>query len=225
VSLNLLNTTISALALLVVAYVYAKPAVNHWAIRGYLVARATPNLLDLQTPEQRRCLPIQQRLRYWLRRARFRWYQRCAKRVDRVRAHLMHNALQPLLADTFGTVTTTDPPAHIKLTERERLIVHEAAGTIQHKTQRARERRLQRIHRGVRCAGGCGVRYGKRRSDHNFSGGGPLNGWTCPDLGVCDDEPTGDHHCGMCALEGSAGSADFGSPDPVPASDPSTEPG
>jgi len=214
VSLNLLNTTISALALLVVAYVYAKPAVNHWAIRGYLVARATPNLLDLQTPEQRRCLPIQQRLRYWLRRARFRWYQRCAKRVDRVRAHLMHNALQPLLADTFGTVTTTDPPAHIKLTERERRIVHEAAGAIQHKKRVASERRVRGTHRGVRCAGGCGTAFGKRRFDHNFSGGTLNEGWTCPNPDLCAQGPTEDHFCGMCHIERITASEIQPPPDP-----------
>ncbi len=56
-----------------------------------------------------------------------------------------------------------------------------------------------RIHRNVMCAGGCGTRYGKRRKDHNFSGGSGIEGgWLCPTNISCLDEPIGDHYCGMC---------------------------
>lgn len=87
-----------------------------------------------------------------------------------------------------------------------------------HIHERWRIRRLQyRRHRGVRCSGGCGTKYGKRRKDHDFSGGGGIDlsgGWFCHSLEKnalderCDPKATGDHYCGMCTKERAARQAD-----------------
>jgi len=112
------------------------------------------------------------------------------------------------------SLSLINPPTHIKLTERERRIVHEAAGAIQHKKRVASERRVRGTHRGVRCAGGCGTAFGKRRFDHNFSGGTLNEGWTCPNPDLCAQGPTEDHFCGMCHIERITASEIQPPPDP-----------
>ena len=81
--------------------------------------------------------------------------------------------------------------------------VAEAVVLAKHHEDRRKLRRLKRVHRGVRCAEGCGTKYGKRRADHNIisSGDGIEGGWFCPTRdGSCLDlqKATGDHRCGMC---------------------------
>ncbi len=85
----------------------------------------------------------------------------------------------------------------------------EIAAYIKHKETTTRDRNLMRIHKGVRCAGGCGTKYGKKRKDHEFVPGGGVKGsggwfcaWTnaCGTRGSCVPEVTGDHYCGMCHL-------------------------
>ncbi len=81
-------------------------------------------------------------------------------------------------------------------------LVVEAVSLSRDRRELRRIRRLKRVHRGVRCAGGCGTKYGERRSDHKFSGGGGNErGWFCPtsaDSCVDRQKATGDHFCGMC---------------------------
>ena len=86
----------------------------------------------------------------------------------------------------------------------------EIAAYIHYKEKTARERDLMRKHKGVRCAGGCGTKYGKKRRDHDFVGGGGVKdsgGWHCESnnayrtRGSCIPKSTGDHYCGMCSQE------------------------
>ena len=86
----------------------------------------------------------------------------------------------------------------------------EIAAYIDYKERRTRDRDLMRRHKGVRCAGGCGTKYGKKRKDHNFVGGGGVKdsgGWFCEWMkeggatGSCLPKATGDHYCGMCSQE------------------------
>lgn len=83
----------------------------------------------------------------------------------------------------------------------------EIAAYIAHKERKARDKDLLRRHRGVRCAGGCGTKYGKKRKDHDFAGGGGVKGsggWFCEWIGPhgltgsCIPVSTGAHYCGMC---------------------------
>ena len=55
-------------------------------------------------------------------------------------------------------------------------LVVEAAAIAKHEHEKRKARHRARIHRNVVCAGGCGTRYGKRRKDHNFSGGSGISG-------------------------------------------------
>ena len=86
----------------------------------------------------------------------------------------------------------------------------EIAAYIHYKEKTTKDRNLMRRHKGVRCAGGCGTKYGKKRKDHDFAGGGGVNGsggwfcaWAsaCGTRGSCIPEATGDHYCGMCSHE------------------------
>ena len=85
----------------------------------------------------------------------------------------------------------------------------EMAAYINHKFKTTRDRDLMRRHKGVRCAGGCGTKYGKKRKDHHLGGGGGVKdsgGWYCAWIsadgtgGSCIPSATGDHYCGMCDL-------------------------
>ena len=88
------------------------------------------------------------------------------------------------------------------LAEDERRIVLEAAAVSRAREEQHQIKRLKRIHKGLCCAGGCGTRYGERRSDHNLSGfGGVEGGWLCESNESCHDKPTGEHYCGMCTME------------------------
>jgi len=86
----------------------------------------------------------------------------------------------------------------------------EIAGYIHHKDRKANDRDCMKRHKGVVCAGGCGTKYGKKRKDHAFSGGGGVHdsgGWKCGWINVstgegsCFPKATGDHYCGMCKME------------------------
>ena len=86
----------------------------------------------------------------------------------------------------------------------------EIAAYIHYKEKTTRDRDLMRRHKGVLCAGGCGTKYGKKRKDHDFSGGGGVKdsgGWYCERIsanrasGSCIPKATGDHYCGMCSQE------------------------
>ena len=91
----------------------------------------------------------------------------------------------------------------------------EIAAYIHYKQKAEAERDLMRRHKGVRCAGGCGTKYGKNRKDHDFSGGGGVKdsgGWFCEWIGAygtggsCIPRATGDHYCGMCSQDRSGSS-------------------
>ena len=86
----------------------------------------------------------------------------------------------------------------------------EIAAYINYKEKTTRDRDLMRRHKGVRCASGCGTKYGKNRKDHDFSGGGGVKdsgGWRCEWIGAygtggsCIPSATGDHYCGMCSQD------------------------
>ena len=86
----------------------------------------------------------------------------------------------------------------------------EIAGYIHYKDKKDRDKSNMKRHKGVVCAGGCGTKYGKKRKDHSFSGGGGVRdsgGWRCEWIntatgeGSCFPKSTGDHYCGMCQME------------------------
>ena len=99
--------------------------------------------------------------------------------------------------------------SYLSSPESDRDLIHFAAYV--HYKEKSREKKeLKHRHRGVRCAGGCKTRYGKKnKADKAFGGAGIANdgGWFCPSVsadgssGSCIPKATGDHHCGKCTRE------------------------
>lgn len=182
----------TVVALLILAYVHAKPAINRWATVKFLRIYSELHWDDLLTREQARELPWSRRLRRWRRNRTFRLVQRLMTRAHRIAEHELFKQLRAALnhSEYLPGPPGCDP------------LVVEAATVAKHEHEKRQARRRARVHRNVVCAGGCGTRYGKRRKDHNFTGGsGVEGGWYCPTNVSCRDEPTGEHHCGMCDLE------------------------
>ena len=128
--------------------------------------------------------------------------QRLMTMGQRVKARQLQDAFESARSDMFKTWAPdmVDFPEH--LTEDERGIVLEAAAVSNMREERHQHKQRMRSHKGIHCAGGCGTRFGKRRSDHNFSGGGGIEGgWHCESNLSCRDKPSGNHFCGMCTLE------------------------
>lgn len=189
-------------SLLLLLYLQAKPRVNRWALVRFLHATYAIEAHDLLTNEQASSLPLKHRLRRWRRRRGFWLYQRLMTMIQRVKAPKLQDAFESARFDMYETWAPdyVDFPEH--LTEDERCIALEAAAVSTMREERHRHKQRMRIHKGLRCAGGCGTRFGKRRPDHNFSGGdGIEGGWFCESSRSCRDKPSGDHFCGMCTLE------------------------
>ena len=192
----------AGISLLIFLYLQAKPRVNRWALSRFLHAAYAIELSDIMTNEQARRLRLKRRLRRWLRARCFVWFQRLMTMAQRVKAVQLQDAFETSRSKMVGTWAPDDVEFSEHLTEEERGIVLKAAAVSRMREERQRHKRLMRIHKGVRCAAGCGTRYGKRRHDHDFSGGGGIEGgWHCASTHSCRDKPTGDHYCGMCTLE------------------------
>ncbi len=182
----------TVVALLIVAYVHAKPAINRWASVKFLRIQCEIDWDDLLAREQARQLPWRKRLRRWRRTRMFRLVQRLMTRTRRI---AKRDLFLQLMAELKRSEHLPVPP------DRDPLVV-EAAALAKHERDRRQDRQRARVHRKVVCASGCGTRYGKRRPDHNFVGGSGIEGgWLCPSDVSCRDGPTGDHYCGMCACQ------------------------
>ena len=186
----------AGISLLLLLYIQTKPLVNRWATRRFLHATYTLEWYDLLTPEQARRLRWKQRLRHRRRRWGYRCYRRLMTLVQRVKAHQFIDAFETARSRMMDTWAPNDLEFPRHLTEEDRGIILEAAAISQRLEQKQRMRR----HRGVRCAGGCGTRFGKRRADHDFGGGGGIEGgWYCESQDSCHEHPTGITSAG-CAL-------------------------
>ena len=193
--LGAIGSAATTVALLILVYTQAKPAMNRWPTVKYLRSYYELTFEDLITPEQARALP-------WARRLRRAWRDKfvipfVARMMTRQhRIHLLYLIDQLKQADQRMVESFIAPqPADV-----DPLVV-EAVSLSRDRRERRRIRRLKRVHRGVRCARGCGTKYGERRSDHSFIGGGGIEGgWFCPSADSCVDrqKATGDHFCGMC---------------------------
>ena len=192
----------AGVSLLILLYLQAKPRVNRWALVRFLHATFALEAYDLFTNEQAHSLPLKRRLRRWRRSRGFRWYQRLMTMGQRVKTRQLQDAFDAARSDMFETWAPDRVHFPEHLTEDERGIVLEAAALSRVREERHRRKQLMRSHKDVRCAGGCGTRFGKRRPDQNFSGGGGIEGgWRCESNVSCRDKPSGDHYCGMCTLE------------------------
>ena len=183
----------TVVALLILVYVHAKPAVNRWATVKFLRVYSEMHWDDLLTREQARALPWPRGLRRWRRNRVFRLTHHLMTRAHRIAQHDLLEQLRAALNDgpTFLPPRVNCDP-----------LVVEAAAVAQHDWNRRQNRLRARVHKNVVCAGGCDTKYGKRRRDHSFSGGGGIEGgWFCPTNISCLREPSGEHYCGMCKLE------------------------
>jgi len=179
----------TVVALLILAYVHAKPAINRWATVKFLRVYSEMHWDDLLTREQARALPRRRRLRRWRRNRVFRLTHHLMTRAHRI---AQHDLLEQLM-------TARDRPEHSPVPPDCNPLVIEAAAVAKHDWNRRQARHLARVHKGVVCAGGCGTKYGKRREDHSFTAGSGIEGgWLCPTDRSCLREPTGEHYCGMC---------------------------
>lgn len=180
----------TVVALLILAYVHAKPAINRWATVKFLRVYSEIHWDDLLAPERARALPLPRRLRRWRRNRVFLLTQRLMARAHRIAQHDLLEQLRAAL---------NDGPAFLPPRIDCDPLVAEAAVVAKHDWNRRQARHRARVHKEVVCAGGCGTKYGKRRKDHSFSGGGDIDGgWLCPTNISCLREPTGEHYCGMC---------------------------
>ena len=182
----------TVVALLILAYVHAKRAINRWATAKFLRSYSELHMEDLLTREQALGLPWPQRLRRARRHRVYRLVQRLTTRAHCIAQYDLVEQLDDALnRPEFLPVSPDCDP-----------LVLEAAAVSKHDWERRQARRRARVHKRVLCAGGCGTRYGKRRHDHNFSGGGGVEGgWRCLTNTSCVREPTGEHYCGMCDFE------------------------
>ena len=156
----------TVVALLILAYVHAKPAINRWATVKFLRVYSELHWDDLLTREQARELPWPIRLCRWRRNRTFRLVQHLMTRAHRI---AQHEFLEQLGTALDRSELLPRPP------DCNPLVV-EAATVAKHEHEKRQALHRARIHRKVVCAGGCGTRYGKRRKDHNFSGGSGISG-------------------------------------------------
>ena len=192
----------AGISLLMLLYLQAKPLVNRWATRRFLHATYAAEVHDLLTPGQARRLSWKPRLRHRWRGRRYGCLQRLMTLAQRVKMHQFIEAFNTARSRMLDEWAPDDVEFPQNLTEEDQRIILEAAAVSRHLEDRRHLRHRMRRHRGVRCAGGCGTRFGKRHPDHNFSGfGGIEGGWFCESNESCRDKPTGDHYCGMCTLD------------------------
>lgn len=182
----------TVVALVILAYVHAKPAINRWATVKFLRIYSEMHWDDLLTREPARALPWPRRLRRWKRSRVFRLTHHLMTRANRIRQHELLEQLRVAYdRSEFSPVPPNCDPLAV-----------EAAAIAKHDWNQRQARRRARVHRKVVCAGGCGTKYGRRRRDHDFSGdSGIEGGWLCPTNISCLREPNGEHHCGMCDRE------------------------
>ena len=139
------------------------------------------------------------------------WFQRLRNRATMLLVPILYRASLYQLQRTVDEELKRNTAAGIYFPSPDSNPLYvEIAAYIHHKKERAEDRHMMRTHRGVRCAGGCGTKYGRKRKDHDFAGGGGVRnsgGWHCewinPVSGEksCVPEVTGHHFCGMCRKE------------------------
>lgn len=139
------------------------------------------------------------------------WFQRLRHRTTMLLVPILYRASLHHLEQTVDEELKRNTAAGIYFPNPDANPLYvEIAAYIHDKEEKAKDGDLMRSHRGVRCAGGCGTKYGKKRKDHDFaSSGGVRNsgGWHCGWInpisgeGSCIPKATGDHYCGMCRKE------------------------
>ena len=77
----------TVVALLILAYVQAKPAINRWATVKFLRIHSELHWDDLLTREQAKELPWPRRLRRWKRNRMFHLVQHLMTRAHRITQH------------------------------------------------------------------------------------------------------------------------------------------
>ena len=185
------GVTAAVVTLMILVYAQTKPAVNKWATIRYLRCRYEFDLDIFLTPGEARGLSLMERLRRALRTALRFIAWALIPRAGRTR-------LDTLLSQLYRE---SRRPRHLPPTDGCDPSVAEALFVSKDLREYRQDRARIRVHKKVRCAGGCDTRFGKRRRDHDFWGGeGIYGGWLCPTT-PCRDQPTGDHYCGMCLNE------------------------
>ncbi len=189
--LGAIGNAATVCSLLILVYVHTKPAANRWATVKFLRTLSELRVENLLTREQARSLQWPRRLHRARRQFVFRLVQRLMTRAHRIaQDELLKQMNAACERSEFLPAPADCHPLAI-----------EAAALSRHRRERQETHRRARVHKNVLCAGGCGTRYGKRRHDHSFTGGGVVEGgWFCPTNVSCVREPTGEHYCGMCGL-------------------------
>ena len=174
-ALQVAGSLAAVLALFILIYVTAKPAINRWAMIRFLGVHSQVDPDDSFSSERA-----------------FRLVQLLMTREQRnshlTMIHQLHQVRN--LADKNLMTAKCDP------------VIVEAILSSKRRRKSREDRPRGRVHKGLKCSAGCGTRFGKRRSDQDFYGGSGIEGgWFCPSSVSCEREPTGDHYCGMCLSE------------------------
>ena len=175
---------------------------HRWATVKFLRAHYKPHIDDITTRDPPGGLPLKRRVARSIRSILFRLYQHLMTRIHRINQRLLIDAFRAACRGSDEVFALKVPVLPHDLTQRDRELVIEAVALSRARERKMRLRRLRRVHKGIACAGGCGTPYGGRRHDHDFFGGGGIQGgWFCPSNGSCQVTPTGEHYCGMCDQE------------------------
>ena len=156
----------TVVTLMILVYVQAKPAVNRWATIRYL-------RWCHEFPDDLLATPREVRLDSWARRL-----SRAQRGVRRGFAFMLMRRVDHIRLDTLMRQLFQEGrrPDHLPVMEGCDPLVAEALFVSRFHLEDRKEQRRKRTHRKVRCAGGCGTRFGKRRPDHYFFGGEGLHG-------------------------------------------------
>ena len=133
----------TVVALLILVYVHAKPAINRWATVKFLRIYSELHWDDLLAREQARELPWPRRLRRWRRNRTFRLVQRLMTRAHRIAQHDLVEQLSAAVdrSELLPRPSDCDP------------LVVEAATVAKHEHEKRQARHRARIHRKVSASG------------------------------------------------------------------------
>ena len=203
-----IQLAVSSLVLITILWVHLKPVTQRWAVRRHIavVYRWCRRGTFYLTPSPQRFAELSQLQRYkWKVLDLWVWvslnlplrlmaWEDKAKSEARMKV-VMESYLRPV--SDREVVATSDVVTLVLAIEMA-------------KEEHREDKRFRRRHKAVRCAGGCGTRYGKFHGDDPYQPAG--HGWKCPDNLSCVIEATGPHWCRKCWLDRLPGAQEGGSP-------------
>ena len=189
-ALSTWTSWITIVGVIVAVVAFCKPRFQHWVIRRAF------HFFDNFVKEA--VIRGDSPLNGWREKLRFKsqvWKLRVFGKLSPMELRLSFASLFDIVHKELKTNSVNGiyrPPPDTNPT------IMEIAGYYQYKKRRKQEKEVLRQHRGIRCSGDCGTKYGKRHKKQGFLGDGVKNtGWQiCEE--ACTPESKTEHYCGMC---------------------------